>query len=208
MDHGQSPIPDPSDLNDEENWTGGFYELAFELRPTDDARLERALVALWREASVVGCFAPVTHQPALHTAVPLTLDSLVAHGHLRGVVRLPDEQDMVCGVVAVRFENGADWLSFYLPLGALTRTDPAIGGYPLADDSGEPALIWRRPIDDWLAEVGTRVSVEVPFRIGVIGMEALGEFDVADLAGGVPAQRQDGILVPTGSALNYHPANQ
>lgn len=40
------------------------------------------------------------------------------------------------------------------------------------------------------------------------GMEALGEIDAADLAGGVPDQRQDGILMPTGSALSYRPANQ
>lgn len=197
-----------SDLNDEENWNGGFYELAFELGPTDDSRLENALLALWREASVVGCFAAVTYHPAVHAPVPLTLDSLVAHGHLRGVVRLPDEHDMVCGVVAVRFENGADWLSFYLPLGALARTDPLIGGYPFGDDAGEPALIWRRPIDDWLAAVATRVFEEVPFRLGLVGMEATGEVDAADLADSVPEQRQYGILVPTATALNYHPANQ
>lgn len=208
MNHGQNPVPDPVDLNDEENWNGGFYQLAFELGPTDDSRLERALLALWREASVVGCFAVVTHQPVLHAPVPLTIDSLVAQGHLRGVVRLPDEHDMVCGVVAVRFEKGADWLSFYLPLGALARTDPAIGGYPFGEDSGERALIWRRPIDDWLAEVAARVFEEVPFLLGVVGMEALGEVDAANLAGGVPEQRQDAILVPTGPALNYHPANQ
>jgi hypothetical protein len=201
-------MPDPSDLNDEENWTGGFYELAFELGPTDDARLEQGLLSLWREASVEGCFAEVTHQPALHAPAPLTLDSLIAHGHLRGVVRLPDEHDIACGVVAVRFENGADWLSFYLPLGALTRTDPAVGGYPFGDDSGEAALIWRRPIDDWLADVATRVFDEVPFLLGLVGMEALGEFDAADLAGHVPEQRQDGILIPTGTVLTYHPANQ
>lgn len=201
-------MPDPSDLNDEENWTGGFYELAFELGPTDDARLERALLALWREASVVGCFAAVNHGPALHTPVSLTLDSLVARGHLRGVVRLPDEHNIVCGVVAVRFEDGTDWLDFYLPLGALARTDSRIGGYPFGDDSGEPALIWRRPIDDWLAGVGTRVFEEVHFRLGVIGMEASGEMEAADVGEGVPDRRQDGLLVPSSRALTYHPANQ
>ncbi len=200
-------LPDPSDLNDAENWNGGFYELVFELGPTDDSRLERALLALWLEAPVVGCFAAVTQQPALHNPVPLTLASLTANGDLRGVVRLPDQHDMVCGVDAVRFENGADWLSFYLPLGALTRTDPAIGGYPFGDDSGERALIWRRPIDDWLAEVAAHVFEEVPFRLGLVGMEAMGEIDRVDLADGVPERRHDGILIPTGSALNYHPAN-
>lgn len=107
----------------------------------------------------------------------------------------------------MRFENGADWLSFYLPLGALVRTNPAIGGYPFGD-AGEQALIWRRPIDDWLAEVATRVFEEVPFRLGLVGMEALDEMEAADLAGGVPDQRQFGMLIPTGSTLTYLPANQ
>jgi hypothetical protein len=199
---------EPSDLNDEVNWTGGFYELAFELGPTDDSRLEQALLAVWREASVVGCFAAVTHQPALHIPAPLTLDSLVANGHLRGVVRLPDGRDIVCGAVAVRFENAADWLSFYFPLGALARTDPAIGGYPFSADSGDASLIWRRPIDDWLAGVATRVFDEVPFLLGVVGMEALDEVDAADLADGIPEQRQDGVLIPISGVLTYLPANQ
>jgi hypothetical protein len=202
-------MPDPSDLNDEENWSGGYYELAFELGPTDDSRLERALLAVWREAAVVGCFAAATHRPlAVHIPAPLTVDSLVANGHLRGVVRLPDEHDIVCGAVAVRFENGADWLSLYLPLGALARTDPAIGGFPLGEYSGDRSLVWRRPIDAWLADVATRVFNEVPFPLGLVGMEALCEVDAAELAGGIPEERQDGLLIPMAGALIYHPANQ
>jgi hypothetical protein len=202
-------MPDPSDLNDEENWSGGFYELALELGPTDDSRLERALLAVWREAPVVGCFAAATHRPlALHTPAPLTVDSLVANGHLRGVARLPDDHAIVCGAVAVRFENGADWLSLYIPLGALARTDAAVGGYPFGEDSGDRSLVWRRPIDDWLAAIATRVFEEVPFRLGLVGFEALCEVDAAELAGGIPEARQDGVLIPKSNVLTYHPANQ
>jgi hypothetical protein len=142
-------MTDPSDLNDDQNWTGGFYELALELRPTDDSRLERALTALWRNAPVEGCFAVTEHLPARHTEASLSLRSLESSGHLRGVVRLPAGLDIVCGVVAVRFENGSDWLSFYLPLGALARTDPAIGGYPFGNDADGASLSWRRPLDSW-----------------------------------------------------------
>ncbi len=39
-------------------------------------------------------------------------------------------------------------------------------------------------------------------------MEALGEVDAAELAGGIPDQRQDGYLVPVNGALAYHEANQ
>jgi hypothetical protein len=198
---------DASDLDDEENWTGGFYELAFELGPTDDARLERSLLAVWREASVVGCFAARTDQQILHIPAALTLESLAANGHLRGNVRLPDGHDIVCGVVAVRFENASDWLSFYLPLGALARTDPAVDGYPFSADSGETSLIWRRPIDDWLADVASRVYGEIPFRFALVGMESMGEIEAADFVDGVPEHRQDGLLVPVSGVLTYHPAN-
>jgi hypothetical protein len=201
-------MPDPSDLDDAENWTGGFYELAIELGPTNDARLERALLAVWREALVVGCFAATADEPALHIPAQLTLDSLRANGHLRGIVRLPDEHDIVCGAVAVRFENASDWLSFYLPLGGLARTDPAIDGYPFSADSGKTSLMWRRPIDDWLADVASRVYREIPFRFAMVGMESMGLVEAADFADGVPEHRQDGLLVPVNGVLTYHAANR
>lgn len=36
---------------------------------------------------------------------------------------------MVCGALVFRYE-GIDHLELYLPLGALARIDPRIGGYP------------------------------------------------------------------------------
>lgn len=48
----------PSDLNDETNWEGGLYELALELEPEGGAGLEEALLAVWRDACVSGCWAP------------------------------------------------------------------------------------------------------------------------------------------------------
>lgn len=197
-------MADFSELNDEENWNGGYYELSIEMGPTDDGRLERALLALWRETATDGCFVAASYHPAEHAPAPLTLASLEAHGHLRGVVRLPNGRQVVCGVVAVRFENDSDWMHFYLPLGALARTDPAVGGYPFSD---EPSLNWRGPIDDWLAAVASRIYAEVPYRSGVIGME-VGVTDAPDPTGGISEHRQNGLLVPTRGSVAYYPANE
>jgi hypothetical protein len=32
-----APMADPSDLNDDENWSGGFYELSLEVGERDDS---------------------------------------------------------------------------------------------------------------------------------------------------------------------------
>jgi hypothetical protein len=40
-----------ADIDDDYNWTDGFYELAIELGPRDDARLERGLASIWRHAA-------------------------------------------------------------------------------------------------------------------------------------------------------------
>ncbi|MGI5521455.1 hypothetical protein ACQEUX_10900 [Micromonospora sp. CA-259024] len=42
-------------MSDSVNWTGGFYELLLILGATDDARLDRAVRALWRAADVREC---------------------------------------------------------------------------------------------------------------------------------------------------------
>ncbi len=43
------------DMNDGENWTGGFYELYLALGPANDDNLDRAVRTLWRAAGVDGC---------------------------------------------------------------------------------------------------------------------------------------------------------
>lgn len=38
-----------------ENWAGGSYDLAIEVGPRSDARLQRVLTAVWSAAGVQGC---------------------------------------------------------------------------------------------------------------------------------------------------------
>ena len=208
-------VSDPADLNDESNWGGAFYELSLEIGPRDDGRLERALVSVWRHASAVGRYAP-DYRPgsrgaslrlAGHRAVALCLSSL-EEGRLHGVVRTPSGIDIVCGVFAVREDSGPDWLSLFVPLGALGRADPRIGGFPLGDDYGVATFAWRRPIDSWLADIGSRVYADVPFRLGLIGCEVSGEAHADQLTGGIPERRDIGYLLPDGDKLTYREADR
>jgi hypothetical protein len=160
-----------SDLDEAENWHGGFYELAINLGPRDDARLGLALATVWSAARVRGC-----HQrtPAGHVPASCTLDSLENAGHLAGTVKLPDGREVVCGAVAIREEGGADWLDFYLPLGALGDSDSRVGGFPFGEDGGASSRRWREPLDEWLRAVGADVYARVPFLCAIVGFEASG----------------------------------
>jgi len=201
-------MPDPSDLDDQENWAGGFYELAIDVGPTDDGRLERALTALWRIAAIEGCFARTNGKRPQLVAVPVSLSSLQTAGHLRGVVTLPADRVSVCGVVAMREgiagTGHSDWLILYVPLGALARIDPRIGGFPFDDRSGAPSLLWRRPLDAWLADIGTRLYAEVAFELALIGMEPLGGVHAEELRAGIPQDRMHGVLAQVDGKLRYY----
>jgi hypothetical protein len=84
--------------------------------PFSDERLARALNTLWRAAGVRGCYGSREREPRDLETVPCTVESLERFGHLRGVVGLPGSVPVVCGAVAIREEEGPDWLDFYLPL--------------------------------------------------------------------------------------------
>jgi len=161
-------MEDPSDIDDYSNWIGGFYELSIKVGPTSDARLEGLLVTIWRLANATGPF--VRHDDGPSRAV--SLDLVALSQHLHGVVRLPNGSDVVCGATAIRFDDGPDVLSFYMPLAALARIEPRVQGFPFGNESGAASLVWRRPIDNWLADLATRAYLEAPFELASIGFEA------------------------------------
>jgi hypothetical protein len=160
-----------SDLDEAENWHGGFYELAVNLGPRSDARLDLALTTVWSSAQVRGC-----HQrtAAGHVPTTCTLESLEGAGHLAGTVKIPGGRELVCGAVAIREEGGDDWLDFYLPLGALGGSDSRVGAFPFGTDGDATSRRWREPLDEWLVALGAAVYAKVPFRYAVVGFEASG----------------------------------
>jgi hypothetical protein len=107
-----------------ENWLGGFYELAICLGPPDDDRLSASLLYVWGAAGVRGCYERSADR---HLPVECNLQTLEQHGHLAGIVRLPDGGEVVCGVTVVHEAEGNDWLDFYLPLVRRSRRTRSSG---------------------------------------------------------------------------------
>jgi hypothetical protein len=202
----------PSDLNDESNWDGGSYELALELAAEGDGPVGQALLAVWREACVLGCFGPehvavagsTRRRLVGHTPVEPGAAALRRYGHLHGIVEVAGTA-IVCGATALREVDGHDWLAFYVPLGALGRLDARARRYPFGPDRGPGSLAWRAAVDDWLAGIAVAVFPELRFRLGLIGCEAVGEVSAARvLAAPVPPHL--GYVLPVDGGMQYRPA--
>jgi hypothetical protein len=119
---------------------------------------------------------------------------------LHGVVRLPSGLDAVCGAQAIREEGGADWFIFYVPVGALERTDPRIPGFMGEEDPA--SLVWRRPLDQWLAALAIGAYPEVPFQFAMIGFEAFGWAD--ESAAKIPAEPHGAYVLPLDGVAHYY----
>ncbi|MER7006722.1 hypothetical protein ABT297_27295 [Dactylosporangium sp. NPDC000555] len=198
---------DPARLDDPENWSGGFYELDIELGRADPVRLQAALMALWAAAGIDGCYADPRMANGL-TAVPLNVSSLEEHGLLAGIVTLPSGHRVVCACTSVEFDDGQQWLTLNLPLGALARTDRRIGAFPFGEDGGPVSLRWRHQLDAWLGTVADAVHAEVGVACAVIGFEIDAGKDAASFAAGLPEERWEAIALPGPGGLVHTPANR
>lgn len=201
---------DASDLHDDALWLGGAYELAMEVGERDDARLDAALTALWAAAGVTGCqgvdgVSVGRGAPAAWVDTPCTVASLQRHGRLAGLVTLPRRRSVVCGARAVRQTSGTDWLVFFIPVGALDLAEPRSAAFPFR---GGDSLLWRRPLDRWLAGIGAQVHAQVPLRLALIGPEVAGLTTARSLGGQPPAERWAAYLIPSDSGLEYHRADR
>jgi len=200
------PDGDPVEplLTDRDALSGGFYELAIQLGPRDDQRLQTALSTVAQVAQIEGPWH-VTFSPAPQVKRVSWSVTDLERGQLRGLVRPVGSLQTLCVVVAVREDAGDDWLDVCLPLEALSRIETRVRAFPFGDDGGAESLIWRRPYDDWLAQIGRAVYRDVGFELGAIGFEMSGIVDAESVADGVPDNRGYGVLQP-GDQLNYLPA--
>jgi hypothetical protein len=200
----------PADQIDaDDNWIGGHYQLALELGSRDDARLETAFNALIGLTGMEGAWVLTSVNPSAIETAELNVASTVQFGLIRGQIRLPTGERVVCAVHVVREEAepsfyAPDWVVFDLPLGALIKVEPRIGGYPFGDTAG--SLGWRTRLDDWMVGIARPLFVQVAFRLGLVGMECSGDAYSDRLADGVPERRPFGYLVPGGAGLTYFPA--
>lgn len=205
-------MSDPSAFTDGENWTGGFYELAVELGDRDDQRLDAAISAAWADPRLSGPFAARNREPGAQERVAPSLATHTATDHLRGLAQLPIGRMVVCGSVIIREEGGTDWFDFYLPLGALSRADSRVGAYPFGATmtvgdqvATTDSLVWRGPIDRWLATMAKRIFDVAPFRVGLIGWEMSGTTSAAEIDA-VPDERYMTYLMPNDGDLAVYEA--
>ncbi|GAA2001749.1 hypothetical protein GCM10009799_31190 [Nocardiopsis rhodophaea] len=190
------------------DWSGGHYEIYIELGDTDDGRLQRLLTSVWRAAAVDGCYGATYDGPGELQEMPCTVASLRDAGKLKGVVRHPSGQRIVCGCFVIHDDDVPELLSFFIPMGALTAVDPRIGAFPFGPDGGLKSLVWRHPLDEWLADIARAVFNDVGFRLSTIGFELL-EAPHEALHGGVPPEeRWNAFLISDGGELQYFPANR
>ena len=182
-------------------WNGGGYDLAIELGPRNDARLSRALNAIWTHPDLAGCYEHTDREPNEQPRI----EASVAATTLLGVARIGGRAGIACSTVVIRFDDGIDWIHFSLPMGALGGIFD-VGAFPFADGGD---LAWRPELDEWLCALGRRVFEAAPFRLALIGSEG-GEIEDVDhfYAAGVPTERWLGYLVRNGNHLEWSAPNQ
>jgi hypothetical protein len=178
--------------------------LAIDLGPVDDTKLENALTAIWAHADLNGCYLHHDREPAEQTRVAPGkepgLDTC-----LRGVARLGALAPVTCSTIVVREDGRSDWLYFGLPLGSL-RTALPVGAFPFEDGRD---LSWRSSVDGWLCSIAQKLLTAQRFRLGLVGWtDGLDNSTDELLEKGVPEERWVGYLVPSGSALTWCPPNQ
>jgi hypothetical protein len=66
--------------------------------------------------------------------------------------------------------------------------------------SGVGSLVWRAPLDRWLADVAVAVHADVPFQRALIGFEIDEDTDItAD-------RRYAAVLLPDPEGIHFRPA--
>jgi hypothetical protein len=101
----------------------------------------------------------------------------------------------------------ARWVSFYLPLSALSAAYP-IGAYPFGpmDRVSE----WKPAVDSFLTQLAQWIHTKMRFDLALIGFEvdASGVSSETIRTHGIPKERDNGILWNDGVELEWHPATR
>ena len=206
-------VLDPTDFLDDENWRGGYYELAIDLgERTDsesDARIVAALKSMWSDPTLEGCYLDRWHSRSEQPRVPAVPIDVQEPVPLYGVATLPDGPRVVCVSHVIR-EIGADvtphdWLDLCLPTGALGRVDDRIGGYPFGEDQ---SLEWRAPIDAWFFRIAANVFEAAGLRVALMGFEVSGNPAADDLKASSSGERRIAFALPTPEGLKFLPATE
>ena len=170
--------PDLSN-DDDEVWSGGYFELALELGSPDDSRLIKAESCLWAH--------PSFEQDGARSF---------------GVATIPDIGTTCCKVITV-LEGDRDWLVLCIPMEGLGRVVD-VGAYPFQDGSD---LSWTTALQDWLVAIAESIFEAVSFELGLTGWDVSGDACAAELRKtGIPTtERWMGYLWPEKGTLSWFP---
>ena len=185
-------------------WAGGSYDLAIKLGARDDARVRRALEALWSAVDVDGCYQHQDLEPEQQPRIGV--GALPLDAALHGVAHLGARPPIPCRTVIVQLDDGEDWIYFCLPMGSLARIVD-VGAFPFASGG---TLSWRPVADEWLCALARRVFGTVPFQLALLGWDG-DDFrggDNVSTAADVPDERWVGFLVADGCELQWFAANR
>ena len=197
-----------------DTWAGGYYELSVELGPPSDARLNAAVEAAldfpgWDGPYLRRDVEPEEQGRVERAAIRPAPDDEYRSCGFYAVAFLPDGQRVAAGFGAYRLDGEPrDWVSVYVPVGALGAVYPEVGPFPFGNgETCEPGA-WERTLQDWLVAFGRRLYAAAPFPLGVTGFEMHGDYTADELrASGVPEERWDGLLLPdeSGELVWYPP---
>jgi hypothetical protein len=173
-------LGNPTDRSEDGDWRGGYYELSIKLGPSDDARLDAALTALW-DAAGLSDPSPSDRRDALRSVETAGVSAeLLLVGPLDAVAMIRGLGTTLCAVTLVREHpedstserRCTDWLDLCMPLGALSKIDARVGAYPFDDTTSSRS--WREPIERWFEDVGRAVFGSAPYIHAVTGFEVSG----------------------------------
>ena len=185
------------------NWDGGFYELSFELINNKHSTIRKSLESLWTTPFLQGCYAIKDIAPDSQDRIPFS--ALPTEGHLFGLAKFPDEKLCECGTYTSDFQESGQWISLYLPMGALSNLF-SVGGFPFVGNYSPHPRSWITPLNGWLKNIAETIYPNVNFKIAVIGFEA--EFTTIReevFSGKIADKRWDGILLPQSDKLIWYP---
>ena len=191
----------------EQIWTGGFYEIEFDLETSSDEYLGDALGAIWGNPSLEGGY--LSRDQKFKDQIKVDPRQCVGDGHLYGLATLPNGGRVACGTTVCKLETAdalsmRNLVSFYMPLGDLAKFLD-VGGYPFSDFDRAPA--WRDLLDDWLVNLARSIYKLTEFRLALVGFEV----DFPNLTfetierDGIPSKRYDGYLVQMKGRLEWFP---
>lgn len=153
-------------LNDD-NWSGGYYELSLEFYPSgSDKRVLTAMKALCEISDFYGPWKEKNH---FENDV-LLLDKIEEESvtQLYGILKISEHHAVSCLVSITRITNESDWLSISIPMSTIEKF------YPVKYDFTEEQNPWKKELDDLMISFAEIIYIHSPFELGMIGWEVSG----------------------------------